>query len=309
MSPTQKAHWQLHFCVLLWGFTPLLGALISLPAPQLVWLRMGLVALLLLALPGVIRGIFVLPRRLFFIYAGIGVIVALHWLAFYGAIKLANASIAATCLGAATAFTAVIEPLVTGRKFIARDLWLGFAVIPGVALVAGGLTSGQITGFIVGVLAALGATLFTSFNKRFIDGADPKVVTALELGAGALFMTIALPFLPHQGEGWGAIYPLPAARDAWLMGIFVVFCTALPFTLSLVALKHLSAFVAQMAVNLEPVYAVALAAVFLGEKDELTTQFYFGVAILFAAVFLPPLVSRIRLSRRKADAATVETMP
>ncbi len=305
MSPTLKAHWQLHFCVLLWGFTPILGALISLPAPQLVWWRMGLVALLLLAFPGVVRGVFALSRRLFFIYAGIGVIVALHWLAFYGAIKLANASIAATCLGAATAFTAVIEPLVTGRKFIARDLWLGFAVIPGVALVAGGLSSGQIVGFVVGVLAAFGATLFTSLNKRYIDGADPKVVTALELGAGALFMTLALPLLPHDG----AIYLLPQGKDLWLMAVFVVFCTALPFTLSLVALRHLSAFVAQMAVNLEPIYAVALAAILLGETKELTTQFYLGVAILFLAVFLPPLVSRIRLSRRKADAATVETMP
>ncbi len=305
MSPTQKAHWQLHFCVLLWGFTPLLGALISLPAAPLVWWRMGLVTLLLLALPGVARGIAVLPQRMIIIYAGIGVIVALHWLAFYGAIKLANASIAATCLGAATAFTAVIEPAITGRKFVARDLWLGFAVIPGVALVAGGLSSGQIAGFLVGVLAALGATLFTSLNKRYIDGADPKVVTALELGAGALFMTLVLPLLPHEGP----TYPLPAARDAGLLAIFVVFCTALPFTLSLVALKHLSAFVAQMAVNLEPIYAVALAAVFLGERDELTTLFYLGVAILFAAVFLPPLVARIQLSRRKADATTVEAMP
>lgn len=309
MSPTLKAHWQLHFCVLLWGFTPILGALISLPAPQLVWWRMGLVALLLLALPGVARGIFALPRRLFLTYAGIGVIVALHWLAFYGAIKLANASIAATCLGAATAFTAVIKPLITGRKFIARDLWLGFAVIPGVALVAGGLSSGQIAGFVVGVIAALGATLFTSFNKRYIDGADPKVVTALELGAGAVFMSFALPLLPHAGEGLSAIYLLPQGKDLWLMAVFVVFCTALPFTLSLVALKHLSAFVAQMAVNLEPIYAVGLAAILLGETKELTKLFYLGVAILFLAVFLPPLVSRIRLSRRKADASTVETMP
>ena len=75
------------------------------------------------------------------------------------------------------------------------------------------------------------------------------------------------------------------------------------------ALRHLSAFVAQMAVNLEPIYAVALAAVLLGETKELTTQFYFGVAILFAAVFLPPLWSRLKLMRRPADAATVETMP
>lgn len=305
MSPTLKAHWQLHFCVLLWGFTPILGALITLPAPQLVWWRMGLVALLLLLLPGVLRGVFALSLRLMLIYAGIGVIVALHWLAFYGAIKLANASIAATCLGAATAFTALVEPLVTGRRFVPRDLALGFAVIPGVALVAGGLQAGQITGFVVGVLAALGATLFTSLNKRFIDGADPKVVTALELGAGALFMTLMLPLLPHAGP----IYPLPQGKDLGLMAVFVVFCTALPFTLSLVALKHLSAFVSQMAVNLEPIYAVALAAVLLGETRELTAQFYFGVAILFAAVFLPPLVSRVRLARKPAEVATVETMP
>ena len=305
MSPTLKAHWQLHFCVLLWGFTPILGALIALPAPQLVWWRMGLVTLLLLALPGVVRGVWAVPRRLKWIYAGIGVIVALHWLAFYGAIKLANASIAATCLGAATAFTAVVEPLVTGRRFAARDLALGFAVIPGVALVAGGLKAGQMLGFAVGILAALGATLFTSFNKRYIDGADPKVVTAIELGAGTLFMTVVLPWLPHQG----AIYGLPPGRDLGLLAVFVVVCTALPFTLSLVALRQLSAFVTQMAVNLEPVYAVALAALLLGETRDLTAQFYWGVTILFAAVFLPPLVSRIRLSRRRASAAIVETMP
>lgn len=305
MSPTQKAHWQLHFCVLLWGFTPILGAAISLPAPQLVWWRMGLVALLLLALPGVLRGLIALPARQWAIFSGIGVVVALHWLAFYGAIKLANASVAVVCLGAATAFTAVIEPLVTGRRFVARDLWLGLAVIPGVALVAGGLQPGQVLGFVVGVLAALGATLFTSFNKRFAHDADAKVVTALELGAGAVFMTFALPLLPHEG----AIYPLPAGKDVWLMAIFVVFCTALPFTLSLVALKQLSAFVAQMAVNLEPVYAVALAALLLGETKELTPQFYFGVAILFAAVFLPPLVAWLRGERKPADPTSVESMP
>jgi drug/metabolite transporter (DMT)-like permease len=309
MSPTLKAHWQLHFCVLLWGFTPILGAMISLPAAPLVWWRMGLVTVLLFALPGVLAGALALPRRMVLIYAGIGVIVALHWLAFYGAIKLANASIAATCLGAATAFTAVIEPMVTGRRFVARDLWLGFAVIPGVALVAGGLTAGQVAGFIVGVVAALGATLFTSFNKRYIEGADPKVVTALELGAGALFMTLVLPVLPDTWRGGEAVYPLPAGDDVWLLAVFVVFCTALPFVLSLVALKHLSAFVAQMAVNLEPIYAVALAAVLLGETKELTTQFYLGVAILFGAVFLPSLVARLRLARKPAEAATVETMP
>ncbi len=305
MSPTTKAHWQLHFCVLLWGFTPIFGAAISLPAPQLVWWRMGLVTLLLLALPGVLSGLRKLPLKLFAIYAGIGILVALHWLAFYGAIKLANASVAATCLGAATAFTALIEPAVMRTRWMPRNVLLGLAVIPGVALVAGGLSEAQRLGFMVGVLASLAVAVFGSLNKRYIEYADPKVVTALELGAGAIFLTLVLPLLPHHG----AIYPIPQGRDIWLLALLVVFGTALPFTLSLVALRQLSAFVTQMAVNLEPVYAVALAALLLGERDQLSAQFYVGVAILFAAVFLPQLITRLRGEERPADASSVESMP
>ena len=266
---------------------------------------MGLVTLLLLALPGVARGLLRLPLKLALIYAGIGVLVALHWLAFYAAIKLSNASVAATCLGSATAFTALMEPLVLRKPWQPRNVLLGLAVIPGVALVAGGLSDGQQLGFVVGVLASLAVAIFGSLNKRYVDQADPKVVTALELGAGALFLTLVLPLLPHEG----LIYPIPQGRDIWLLGLLVVFGTALPFTLSLVALRQLSAFVTQMAVNLEPVYAVALAALLLGERDELSTQFYVGVVILFAAVFLRPIVVRLRGRRQPAKASTVQSAP
>ena len=117
MQPTTKAHWQIHFCVLLWGFTAILGKLITLPALPLVWWRMLLVAGTLMLLPRVWRGVRALPPRLLLSYAGVGALVALHWLTFYGAVKLANASVAATCMALATVFIALIEPLVARSRF------------------------------------------------------------------------------------------------------------------------------------------------------------------------------------------------
>ncbi|MCA0394710.1 MAG: DMT family transporter, partial [Proteobacteria bacterium] len=140
MTPHAKALWQIHLCVLLWGFTAILGKLITLPALPLVWWRMGLVVLALLLVPRVWRGLRALPPKLLLAYAGVGTLVALHWLTFYGAIKLANASVAATCMALATVFTALIEPMVARRRFSRRELVLGLAVLPGVALVVGGVS-------------------------------------------------------------------------------------------------------------------------------------------------------------------------
>lgn len=135
---TRKALWQIHFCVLLWGVTAILGKLITLPALPLVWWRMLLVTAMLALLPRVWRGLRTLPLRVVAGYAGIGALVALHWLTFYGAVKLANASVAATCIALAPVFTSIIEPWVAKRPFQLPELAFGLAVLPGVALVVGG---------------------------------------------------------------------------------------------------------------------------------------------------------------------------
>ncbi len=291
MSPLLKAQLQIHFCVLLWGFTAILGKLITLPALGLVWWRMLIVVALLLLMPRVWRGLRALPLRLVAIYAGIGVLVSLHWLTFYGAIKLANASVAATCIALAPVFLALVEPWIAGRRFDARELLLGVAVVPGVALVVGGVPAEMRLGVIVGVLSALLVAIFGALNKRYVEHSDPLVVTGLELGAGALFLTVAAPLL-QAGAGLASPFSLPGAHDAVLLLVLAVGCTLLPFALSLVALRRLSAFSAQLAVNLEPVYAIGLAVLLLGEQRELGGSFYLGVAIVLAAVFLYPLLSR-----------------
>lgn len=288
MTPTTKAYWQMHFCVLLWGFTAILGKVITLPAMALVVWRMAIVALALLLVPRVWRGLRALPPRLWLVYSGIGTLVALHWLTFYGAIKLANASVAVTCIALATVFVPMVEPWITGRRFEPRELLLGVAVVPGVALVVGGVPDGMRMGIVVGTISAMLVALFGSLNKRYVERADPLTVTGLELGAGGLVLALLTPLLPW----FGSPLVIPGAMDMiWLL-VLALACTLLPFALSLVALRHLSAFSAQLAVNLEPIYAIVLAIVLLGEQHELGGMFYAGVVVILAGVFVHPLLSR-----------------
>lgn len=272
----------LHFCVVLWGFTAIFGRLITLPALPLVWWRMGLVGAALLLLPRFWRSVRGLPLRQIAIYAGIGVLVALHWLTFYGSIKLSNASVGATCMALMSVMMAFVEPLIVRRKFDTRELLFGLAVIPGVLLVVGGTPVAMRLGIAVGVLSALILCVFGALNKRYIGRADALAVTGMEMVAGALFLTCLGPLLP-SGE---SLFAMPSQRDALLLLALAMGCTLLPFTLGLVAMRQLSAFSTALALNLEPVYAIVLAIVLLDEQRELTWPFYAGVAIILAVVLL-----------------------
>lgn len=292
-----RAWLQIHFCVVLWGFTAILGKAITLPALPLVWWRMMLVTAALMLVPRFWTGLAKLPTRLSAAYVGIGVIVAMHWLAFYGSIKLSNASVAATCMALTPVFIAFIEPVLVGRRFDVRELFFGLAVIPGVALIVGGTPAQMRTGIAVGILAALFAAIFGSLNKRFIEHGEALSVTGLEMGAGAVCLTFVTPlFLPPR-----AVFVMPNRHDAILLFVLAIGCTLVPFALSLVALRHLTAFTTALAVNMEPVYAILLAIILFGEQRELDAAFYTGVGIVFVVVFSHPFFSRSNFSadRRK----------
>ena len=280
MAPANKALLQIHGCVVIWGFTAIRGKLITLPAYALVWWRMLIVVAALALLPAFWRGVRSLDRRMLAIFSGIGVVVALHWVTFYGAIKLANASVAATCMGVAPILVSLVEPLVTGRRFEWRELAIGIAAVPGVALVVGGTPEGMRLGIAVGILSALLVAIFGALNKRYVERGDPLAVTGLELAAGTAFLTLIALVV----GGDVTSLPVPDARDSMLLLLLALACTLFPFALSLVALRHLSAFSAQLAVSLEPVYAVVLAILRLGEQRKLGAQFYLGLAIVLGSV-------------------------
>ena len=299
-SAERRARWSLHLCVLLWGFTAILGKLITLPTGALVVWRMGLVAALLALWPRVWRGIDAISRGRMLQYAAIGVVIALHWLAFYGSIRLANASVAVGCVALGSVFAAILEPLITGRPHERAELLLGLLVIPGMALLVGGVPLSMYLGVAVGVLSALLAALFAALNKRYATDDPPEAVTLIQMTAGALAIALGASVV----FGVDQTLRLPDATDlGWLL-VLAIACTLLPFMLWLQALRHVSAFTTQLTLNLEPVYAIVLAALLFHEYRQLTPSFYVGVAVIIATVFLQPWLTA-RLQRPAGRSGTI----
>lgn len=273
---------QMHFCVLLWGFTAILGRLISLDAIALVFWRVLAVSLCLLLWRPVWRHLLTMARREWLIAIGAGIVVTLHWLAFYGSVKLANASVAATCIALAPVFLSVIDAARKRRPIHRGELLLAGISVPGVALVVGGIPSGMWPGVLLGALAALLVAIFSIINKHLAMRVPALPLITVELGAGALFLALCIPFWPLLGGH----FVIPGQEDALWLALLALVCTLLPFSLSVVVLRKLSAFSTQLAVNLEPVYTIALATLLLDEGRTLRWPFYLGVAIILGAVLV-----------------------
>jgi drug/metabolite transporter (DMT)-like permease len=292
------AYLQLHGCVLLWGFTAILGRLITLPADALVVWRMTLVTLMLALIPSTWAGLHKMSIRMAWVYAGIGCVVATHWLAFYGSIKLANASVAVACLGLGSIFAAVIEPIVFGRPHERSELLSGMLVVPGVSLIVGGVPIEMHLGIVAGIIAAFLSAVFAILNKRYASSDNAFAVTGVEMAAGAVMLAVPTAF-------WGM--PIPDSRDAALLLILAAACTLLPFVLWLRSLRYVSAFRTQLLLNLEPIYAILLAAVFFQEYSELTSRFYLGAIMVVCTVLLQPWLRR--WTRRKIKPSQLAAQP
>ncbi|HMO37996.1 MAG TPA: DMT family transporter [Saprospiraceae bacterium] len=290
MNPISKAYLELHIAVFLFGFTAILGDLISLPALSLVWWRVLFTSFSLVFLIRVMRLFRRLPRAQTLRFMGIGVLVALHWLAFYGAVKLANASIALVAMATTSFFTAFIEPLIMRRRVIWYEIALGLLIIPGMVLVVNGMELSMLTGLGVGFLSAFLAALFATLNKKFIGDHNAMEVTFLELGSAWLFLSLVLPvYFLFAGE---AIAIWPVGLDWLYLLVLSLLCTTLAYVLALRALRHLSAFASNLTINLEPVYGIVMAWIILKDHESLNQHFYWGVVIILLAVFSYPLLKK-----------------
>lgn len=280
----------IHASVVLWGFTPILGRAININALALVWFRLliAVAALILIVRP--FRREDWPSKMLTLKVAGVGCLVMLHWLAFYGSIKLANASVAVVCLAIAPFFTSILEPLVTRRSFRPSELWLAVPVIPGVLLIVGGVPTSMTAGVWLGVIAAVLSATFAVLNKSLTSLMKPMTMTLIELGSGFVLLTpillVAGSISPAQG------FQVPSEMDWLLLSVLSLLCTVVPFAMSLKALQTESAYTLQLAVNLEPVYAVLLAMWLFHEHRELGWPFYLGMLLVTGSVFVQPWVER-----------------
>lgn len=278
----KKALIQLHIAVFLWGFTGVLGRLISLNEGMLVWWRMFLTVLTLLVLRYAQKEFERIAWRDALKIGGVGALVALHWVAFYGSIKVANVSIALTCLAAGGVFTALAEPLAFRRKIDVRELLLGLLALAGIALIFH-FNPNYKWGIFIGLISVLLATIFSIFNKMLVGRFSAKTISLYELGGGWIAWTLLLPlysYLVPPAAFW------PQGMDwVWLI-IMAWFCTVLSVNLSLQALRHISAFTQNLTLNLEPVYGILLAFVLFQENKDLSPGFYWGFLLIALAVVL-----------------------
>ena len=306
LASVSRAQVQLHAAVVLAGFTAVLGELITVAALPLVWWRVLIAALSFVPLVVWWRGAR-LPLRLrdpatgsastAVKLLGVGVLVGLHWVTFYGSVKLANASVALVCFALVSPLTAALEPLLLpGRRFDAGEFALGCLVLPGMLLVVGVLDAGYYAGFAVGVLSAVLAAVFGTLNKRFVDRVRTVDLSLLEMAGAWASLSVLFPVLAQADlGGGGAFWPTP--RDWSYLLLLALACTTLAYVLVTDALRSLSAFTVNLAYGLEPVYGILLAAALLGQHAELSGGFYAGAALIALAVVAHALLGRRRRRR------------
>lgn len=282
----KRSYIELHIAVILLAFTAILGDLISLSASVLIWWRcliaiIGLAFYMIITKRVKLKWIF--NQRKIFI---LGIIIAIHWLCFFGSVKLANASTALICFATISLFTAWIEPVITGRKRMKHEVFFGLIIIPGLILIAGNAEGRLLWGIILGILAALLVAVIASYEKKWITTTDPEHMTIVQLTGAWLTMCIWLAgeyFIP------GIKNFIPGITDLIYLLILGLVCTSIAWVLATRAIRNVTAFDQIMVINLEPVYGIIMAFILLDDRKELTTAFYIGASIILLSVIVHPI--------------------
>jgi drug/metabolite transporter (DMT)-like permease len=287
---TREAYLHLHAAVFLFGFTGILGRLISIEATMLVWHRLWLTALMMFGYVWYIGKWKPLPFVQLLRIAAISATITMHWLLFYLSIKMAGVSMAMVCLSSITLFTALLEPLLLKKPLPGIHLVFSLFVILGVYFMADEQQE-QLAGILVGLASSFFSALFTVLNKTIVHKYDSRLLSLYEMGFGFLLLTFSLPLIDLIIP---VVLSFPSVNDWIYLVLLASFCTVLAFNLSLSSLKQLSPFTVNLAINLEPVYGILLAFVIFKEYELLGSGFYIGSVFILLAVVGEAIWKRYR---------------
>lgn len=282
----------LHLTVLVWGFTGILGALISINEIYLVWYRVLIAVTTLYIYFKWNNTPFKVNRETFIKLFFTGAIVGLHWILFFGSIKASTVSVAMVCLSSLTLFTAILEPLMNKSRMSKLEILAGLFIIFGIYLIFKFETQYQ-TGIIMGLSSALCASIFSIINSKQVKNRDASIIGFYEL-TGAFFW-ISL-YLLLTG-GFNSAMKLPISDLIYLL-ILGTICTSVAYVAGVSVMKELSAFRVALITNLEPVYAIILALIIFGKTEQMTFGFYAGASIILGTIFLYP-VAKNKIAKRK----------
>lgn len=274
-----NSYLHLHFIVFVWGFTAILGALISLDALPLVWFRMVL-ALLFLGVYLIWRkdALQVAPKVLLGFLAA-GLVIALHWVAFFKAIKVANISVTLACMSTGAFFASLIEPVLTRRRPVFYEILLGLVAVLGLGIIFG-VETHYFEGILLALAAAFLSALFSVINSRFVQQHLPSVISFYEILGGVFFLSL---YLLVEGD-FDAEFLMLSASDWAYLAVLGSVCTAYAFVASVDVMKHLTPYTVMLTINLEPVYGIVLAVLIFKDSEKMSPAFYLGAVIILLTV-------------------------
>ena len=276
-----KNYLHLHFLVFIWGFTAILGALISIDAIPLVWYRMLIAAVLIFFYILIVKKPIKISSIAMVKFIIGGILIAVHWIFFFLAIKIANVSIALVAMSTGALFASLIEPFFFKRKLILIELLFGLIVISGLYLIYN-VENEYTLGILYVLIASFLFALFTVLNGLYIKKHDAVLISFYQLIFGVIFITIfVLSTTGLKIENFTL-----NSSDILYLFILGSICTAYTFIVSVKIMKYITPYTMMHTVNLEPVYGIILAVLIFGEKEKMSPQFYVGALIILLTVII-----------------------
>jgi drug/metabolite transporter (DMT)-like permease len=284
-----KSYLSLHFIVFIWGFTAILGALITIQADFLVWYRMFFAAVFIAVFLGIKKKSFQVAPKSLIKFIIVGLLIALHWIFFFEAIKVSTVSITLSVFSLGAFFASLLEPIFYGRKVLWYEVFFGLVIIAGLGLIMQ-VEINYWNGMLLALVSIILGVLFTLMNGKLIADHDPSVISFYEFLAGFVFISIYFLF---KGEFTADFFVL-TAKNWILILILASICTAYAFTASVQVMRQLSPYTVMLTTNLEPVYGIVLAFFIIGGKEKMSTAFYIGAVIIVITVILNGVIKHYR---------------
>ena len=283
-----KNYLQLHFIIFIWGFTAILGKLISIDAIPLVWYRMliaSLFVLLYIVLKKFSLRVSLKTLSLFVLGGGL---IMMHWWTFFQAIKVSNVSITLAMMSTGAFFTAILEPIWYKRKVIWYELVFGLIVIVGLYIIFK-VEKAYLSGILLALTSALLSSIFSLLNSKLVKQHNPSVISFYELLAGSFFLTL---FLSANKDFSQEFFQLNSSDWIFIL-ILAIICTAYAFITSVKVMKFISPYTVMLSINMEPVYGILLAYFILGETEKMSTSFYLGAGVILCTVIANGVLKNI----------------
>lgn len=281
---------QLHFLVFLWGFTAILGMLISVPSVELVFYRTFISAFALGLMLVVGRKSFAIGGTDMLKTLATGVVIGLHWILFFAAARLSTISVCLAGLATISLWTSLLEPLMTRKRIKGFEVLLGLMAIVGIVIIFN-VEFKYALGLVVAILSAFLAAFFTVINAQFTKRHYHFTVTFYEMVGACVSITLFFPFYGAYFAEDGVQLGLQGWDLLWLL-ILALACTVYAYSAAVKLMKRIPAFAVNLAINLEPIYGIILAILIFGNQEKMKPGFYVGTFVILLSVLVYPWINR-----------------